>query len=196
MCKILVFGEDYGHEVVLQTLIGRLAHESHLQVEIRVLSATGGHGKMMHELKEYMGEIKQGAVALPDLFVVGRDANCRGYAERCKEIQEIAASYGGMVVPAVPDPHVERWLLIDSKAFAQVLGKGCQAPNQKCDRDRYKLLLNTAVREAGVEPLLGGIEFAEDIILNMNLDRAAKADNSFAHVLRDLRAAFTRWRSE
>jgi hypothetical protein len=55
----------------------------------------------------------------------------------------------------VPDPHIERWLLLDSQAFKEVLHRGCSAPDQKCDRDRYKLLLDEAVRAAEVEPLLG-----------------------------------------
>jgi hypothetical protein len=88
---------------------------------------------------------------------------------------------------------VERWLLLDSQAFKAVLHRGCDAPDQKCDRDRYKQLLDKAVRDAGVEPLLGGVEFAEDILRVMNLDRAGKSDASFAHLLRDLRAAFQRW---
>ena len=38
----------------------------------------------------------------------------------------------------VPNPHVERWLLLDGAAFKAAVGHGCDAPDQKCDRGRYK----------------------------------------------------------
>jgi hypothetical protein len=195
MPSVLVFGEDYAHEAILRTVLGRLAGEYQVPVDVQVRSATGGHGRMIRELKAFVGELGRARAPLPDLFLVARDANCLGYAARVKELHEAVRGYQGLVVPAVPDPHVERWLLIDPQAFKQVLRQGCQAPDLKCDRDRYKHLLDEAVRAAGVEPLLGGVEFAEDILAVMNLERAGRADTSFAHLLRDLRAAFQRWAS-
>ena len=50
------------------------------------------------------------------------------------------------VIYAIPDPHIERWLLLDSAAFKKVLDKGCSAPTQKCERGLYKRLLLQAVR--------------------------------------------------
>lgn len=193
MPDVLVFGEDYGHEVVLRTLLDRMAAESHVSLKVQVRSAIRGHGHMLKELKAFLNELQRGQAGLPDLFVVARDANCFGYADRVKEIDTAAADYRGVLAKAVPDPHIERWLLIDPQAFRQALGQGCQAPDQKCDRDRYKQLLDAAVRAAGVEPLLGGLEFAEDIVRAMNWSRAERADASFAHLLRDLRGAFQRW---
>lgn len=95
--------------------------------------------------------------------------------------------YAGRYALAIPDPHIERWLLLDSRGFKQVLGRGCAAPDRKCDRDRYKQLLDEAVRNTGVEPLLGGLEYAEDLLLTMDLDRAGRNDSSFGHLLDDLR---------
>ena len=42
---------------------------------------------------------------------------------------------------------------------------------------------------AGVVPSLGGIEFADDILAAMDLERAAKADPSLRRFLDDLRQA-------
>jgi predicted ATPase len=46
-------------------------------------------------------------------------SDCNGYQERRKEI--IGKTYNKLshipIIPAIPDPHVERWLLIDSHAF-------------------------------------------------------------------------------
>jgi hypothetical protein len=194
MRNVLVFGEDYGHEVVLRTLLDRLAADYRVPLRVQVRSAVGGHGRTIRELTAFLRELQRGQAALPNLFVVARDANCLGYAERIKEIDAAAGDYQGLLAKAVPDPHIERWLLIDPQAFRLALGRGCQAPDRKCDRDRYKMLLDAAVRAAGVEPLLGGLEFAEDILRAMNLNRAERADASFAHLLSDLRSAFQRWR--
>lgn len=71
------------------------------------------------------------------MIVVGTDGNCKGYAARRHEIQKVAESYpelGGLVVYGIPDPHVERWLLVDPQAFKQVLGRGCDLPQHKCER--------------------------------------------------------------
>src|SRR5438067_1703863 len=126
MRKVLAFGEDYAHEVVLRTLVERLAAEQQLQVEVQIRSATGGHGRVLRELKQFIAELGRGRAHLPDVFVVAGDANCLGYTDRVKEIKAAVAGYEGLVVLAVPDPHVERWLLVDSQAFKAVLGHGCQ----------------------------------------------------------------------
>ena len=44
MRKVILFGEDYAHEVVLRTLLARLADEVNLPVEVNVRSATEGTG--------------------------------------------------------------------------------------------------------------------------------------------------------
>ena len=94
----------------------------------------------------------------------------------------------------MPDPHIERWLLLDAAAFKAVLNRGCSPPDQKCEKGRYKSLLRDAVRAAGVTPPLGGIEYAEDIVREMDLDSAARTDQSFGNVLGELRAKFNEWR--
>ena len=76
------------------------------------------------------------------------------------------------LILAIPDPHVERWLLLDGAAFKSVFGRGCDAPDRKCDRGRYKRRLAESIVAAGVTPILGGIEFAEDIVQCMDIERA------------------------
>ena len=56
--------------------------------------------------------------------------------------------------------------------------------------DRYKQVLTEAIRTAGVIPSLGGIEYADDIVRHMDIDRAARADRSFARFVDEIRAAF------
>ena len=95
---------------------------------------------------------------------------------------------------AVPDPHIERWLLVDSGAFKKVFGRGCNAPDHKCERARYKKRLIDAIRESGITPSLGGLEYAEDIVKEMDLEQAARNDASLQRLLGDLNAVFREWR--
>lgn len=50
-----------------------------------------------------------------------------------------------------------------------------------------------AVRLAGVLPYLGGIEFARDIVREMDVDRAIRADASLARFVEALRDVFRAW---
>jgi len=139
MPDIKLFVEDRGHEAFLQALVDRLATQYHLSIERSFPSARGGHGTVISKLKNYIADLKD--KGLPDLLIVAIDGNCKGYTVRKQEIEHALKGYPGQVIYAIPDPHVERWYLLDSAAFKSALGKGCSAPAQKCDRDRYKRLL-------------------------------------------------------
>ena len=97
------------------------------------------------------------------------------------------------MILAIPDPHIERWLLLDGAAFKAVFGKGCDAPDQKCDRGRYKQRLIEAIYATGTIPRLGGIEYAEDIVEQININRAVRVDRSFRRFVADLRNTFQGW---
>lgn len=186
---IAAFVEDFAHRQVIGALIRRLAAEIGLEIQIDWRNARRGHGQVVKEVKEYLRDIdRQGT--LPDLIVIGTDANCKGLTERSRDIP-VSDSHVPVVL-AIPDPHVERWLLLDGAAFKAALGQGCRAPDQKCARDRYKEALIKAVMAAGVVPSLGGIEFADDILAAMDLERAARADPSLQRFLDDLRQALRR----
>ncbi len=111
------------------------------------------------------------------------------------EVEILIKSYvfKDLTVCAIPDPHIERWLLIGSAAFKAVLGKGCAAPDYKCERDRYKKLLIQAIRDAGLSPLLGGMEHAEDIVNAMDLERMEQADDSLGKLIKALHKKFKEW---
>jgi hypothetical protein len=193
MPEVLLFGEDTGHAVVLQALVVRLASERALKVDVQVRRARGGHGQMLKELRTFTREFQRGGQPSPDLLVIGRDANCEGYTKMKHAIEEALADYPGACALAVPDPHIERWLLLDSSAFKTVLGHGCSPPAYKCEKGRYKTLLAQAIRDAGVRPVIGGIEHAEDLVNAMNLSHVEKADASLGHFLKDLRAQLGQW---
>jgi hypothetical protein len=147
---------------------------------------------MLDELRSFVSDVRQ-FPGLPDLIVVARDTNCRGLSETQQEIEAAVDHLSTLTLIATPDPHIERWLLLDSAAFKSVLGRGCSAPDEKCDRDRYKNLLAEAVRQSGVNPSLGGVEYAEDIVRDMSLDRMITADDSLGNCIQSLRQKFREW---
>ena len=191
MREIALFVEDYAHRQVIGALVQRIAEESDVSIQLDWRNVVGGHGKVIAELKDYMRDLRRQGGPWPDLIVVATDANCKGINERTREI-------GGRDEPApmilaIPDPHIERWLLLDGAAFKTVFGKGCAAPDQKCDRDRYKQRLIEAIHATGTTPILGGIEYAEDIVQQININRAERVDRSFRRFVADLRNTFQGW---
>lgn len=195
MLEIILFAEDSAHETVIKALLKRLANESDISITVKVNSVRGGHGKALHELKQFLRDIHKRIIGLPGLIVIALDANCKGFAEKQREVSGITRKFGleDWVIVAIPDPHIERWLLLDSAAFKNVLGKGCQTPPQKCERDLYKKLLAEAVRAAGFVPLLDGIEHAEDLIKAADLNRISK-EPSLGNFIENVRSKFQQLR--
>lgn len=192
MRRIVLFVEDYGHEAFIQTLVNRLARENGIKVKIEPRCVRGGHGKVITEYQSYLLDLQREKDRLPDLLIVATDANCKGYVYRRREIEDINKEFKDFTIYAIPDPHIEHWLLLDSAAFKSVLGRGCDAPpGQKCLKNHYKKLLLEAVRNAGVNPLLGGVEFTEDIVNAMNWQHIE--DKSFGRFFKELQNKFKEW---
>lgn len=193
MHKVTLFVEDVAHEAFLEALIQRIAEEHAVSVKLNVRSASGGFSKALRELKRYTRDIQGGIENAPDLLIVCTDGNCKGFTTRRQEIEREIIGFNVDVICAVPDPHIERWLLLDSKAFKNVLGKGCPAPPLKCERDLFKRKLIECIRDAGVIPLLGGIEHTRDIVSNLDLEYLEQADESLGRLLKALRNKFNEW---
>ncbi len=192
MREIALFGEDYAHEQVINALVRRMAVEYNIPIpRLNWRNAVGGHGKVIAELDNYIRDLKRQGGPWPDLIVVATDANCKRLNERTREI--VRQDAPAPMILAIPDPHIERWLLLDGAAFRAVFGRGCDAPDRKCVRDRYKKLLIEAIYAAGTTPIISGIEYAEDIIQKMNINRAARVDRSFNRFVTDLRNTFRGW---
>jgi hypothetical protein len=188
MIKVVVFCEDYAHEVILKAIIKKIAPQ---WVKVQIWSAKHGKGKVISKLTKYLNDIESDKINMPDAIVVAIDANCHGYNEKKKEIMRVipAKLSSFPFAYAIPDPHIERWLLIDSHAFKQVFGSGCNAPDRKCEKDKYKSLLNQQVLNAGANTNLGGIEFAEQIFEFMDCKPATimKSDESLARFIKELK---------
>jgi len=195
MREIALFVEDFAHQAFLAALVQRLAAEYGIDVRLDWRNARRGHGAVVKELRQFLHDLQLGRDRLPDLVIVATDANCKGLVERLRQITDVTGKVDVPTVCAVPDPHIERWLLVDSAAFKTVFGHGCSAPDQKCERGRYKKMLNDAIRASGVTPSLGGIEFFEDIVAAMDFNRAASADASLRKLIDELRGIFQTWQA-
>lgn len=193
MREIALFVEDYAHRQVIGALVRRIAEEYNIPIRLDWRNAVGGHGKVIAELDDYLRDLNRQRSPRPDLIVVATDANCKGLNERINEI--VSQDAPAPMILAIPDPHIERWLLLDGAAFRAVFGRGCDAPDQKCARDRYKQLLIEAIYATGTTPRIGGIEYAEDIIQKININRAARVDRSFNRFVSNLRTTFRGWQA-
>ncbi len=191
MPDIALFVEDFAHRQVIGALARRIAGDLGLDVRLEWRNVRHGYGRVVREFNDYLRDLTRQVGPLPDLIVVATDANCKGLNERTREMETRDAP--APLILAIPDPHIERWLLLDGAAFKAVFGRGCDAPDQKCDRGRYKRRLVESIFAAGVTPILGGLEFAEDIVQCMDLDRAEQADDSFGRFTGSLRTALRTW---
>ncbi len=189
MRRFVLFVEDSAHQQFLDALVRRVARKEGIEAELSWRNTRRGHGAVVRELREFLRELPRDPQGLPDLLIVATDANCAGFRKRQREVAEPLSALEVPAVVAVPDPHIERWYLVDSAAFKAVFGQGCNAPDLKCERGRYKAALIQAVRAAGLNPPLGGIEFAEDLVEAMDLHRAARADRALGDFLDNLRRA-------
>ena len=192
MHRIALFGEDFAHQEVIGALVSKVADEQGVAVGLDWRSATGGRPRLVDEFERFLRDLERQSDTRPELVVIATDANCLGLNRREREIPSRSLAFP--VVKAIPDPHVERWLLLDGAAFKTVFGAGCDAPDLKCARDRYKAQLIRAIQGAGTTPSFGGIEYAADIVREMDLERAGQGDRSFKRFTDALRGVFRGWR--
>lgn len=186
-----VFVEDRAHEAFLVPMVRRIADQEGIEVKVQVRSARGGHPRAMEELKLYQRLVLKGGAGAttPDLLVVGIDGNCSSFARKRTDVASVVqAPFSSRLVVAAPDPHIERWYLADPPVFQAVVGQHPGLGASKCVRDHYKQLLNKAILDAGHPPTLGGIEFARELVAQMDLYRAGKYDASLKAFVDDLRA--------
>lgn len=192
MREISLFGEDGGHQRVVGALVERLATENGFEVRLRWHNAKGGHGQVADRLRRHLRDLEEQDVPSPDLIVVAIDANCKGLNERERELKRYKTR-AAKVIYATPDPHVERWLLLDGAAFKSVYGRGCDAPDQKCDRHRYKRNLAEAILSSGNIPELGGFGLAREVVQELDIERTSRLDRSFKRFVDSYQAVLREW---
>ena len=192
MLDVDLFVEDHGQQQLLRAIIDRVAAELQCRLSIQERSAIGGHPRLARELGIYQRAIEQGGIRNPDVLVIGWDANCKGKAAYDEVVSLLREPLKSNAVIACPEPHIERWYMIDQVAFEKVVGPAPAIKQPKCEKSIYKSMLAQAAVDAGQVVALGGIEFAREIVAETDWYRAGKFDSSFKRFIDDLRGALKR----
>lgn len=191
MPRVDLFAEDQAHELFVSALLQRIFAEEDCALRLSVVSAVGGHGRAIAELKNYQRTVVKGLLGRtrPDLALLVIDANCRGLVDARNDVRgAIDVGAAGEAIVACPDPHLERWFFADPEAFQRAVGTHQQPGRRKCDRDRYKAMLKEAVVRAGHFPSLDGLEFTRDVVREMDLYRAGVNEPSLGSLIDEVRA--------
>lgn len=186
-----VFAEDYAHEAFLRPLLLRLAGDENVDIDVRVISAKGGHPRVLQELALFRRSIEKDLLTTtPDLVVIASDSNCSPYSSAYKGlVTATGETLKNKTVIACPDPHIERWYMADPQSFQQVIGAHPKVGKKKCDRDRYKTILARAISDGGHPATLGGAEFGAELVAALDLYRAGKNEKTLKHFIDGTRKA-------
>lgn len=181
--------EDRGHEQFLSPLIQRIVVEFGLLLDLRVVSARGGAPRLDLELELFRKSIEFNS-RKPDAIVIGQDGNCNGWLKTADQIKaRLGSKLAHLLVPACPDPHVEKWYLADQSAFTKVVGGGrISLSTAKCQRDYYKRLLTKAIGDAGHFDGSGGLDFGPDLVAQMDIFATCRSNPDLASFVDGLRA--------
>jgi hypothetical protein len=196
--RVVFFLEDSAQEAIMPPLFKRLAGEEGFaqdQLDIDILASRGGGS--LRAFGQFLKDARRKRSPLQaDLLIVGSDANCKGFAERREAVLKAAAKSSYQeIITAIPDPHVERWYLLDVKAFTLAVGSrmAVASPDYKCEKNHYKTLLRQAFLDNNISPPLGGIEYGPAIAENMDLYAAAKQDHGLADFIEKSRSWLKRF---
>ncbi len=186
--QVELFCEDSAHESCARAVIGRVAGELAIDLNVHVASARFGIGRLKSELRDFQASMLNGS-GVPHLLVVMADSNDAGPHERQREVTDVIdQSVFPRYIVGAPDPYVERWLLADPVSFAECFGHQpvLGAPH---GRDGWKRSLVAALEEAGEIVTQGGAEFAEEIIQAMDFYRAGRSVPTIQAFADDVRSA-------
>lgn len=186
-----LFMEDNAHERFIKSLVERIASEASIHAQCDVRNATGGIPQMRGELRRFLRDHTNVESAFFDILIVVQDADREGETEVKSQIRNLIdhTGYPGTAIVAVPEPYIEAWYLADPFSIQTISGSQnlIQIPQGNNEKDVYKSELSQAFRYAS----LGGIEYADEIVANMDLYRASQNVSSLRHFIDDLRSTLT-----
>jgi hypothetical protein len=184
---VALFVEDDAQRSLLSGLIARIARCEGSEVSIELRNVEGGSGRTLKSLKTYAADLRA-KITFADILVVGIDADAVGSRQRRHDADAALRGYAGRVVMALPDPHIEKWYLLDPRAVSRSLGQDYATTLPPKGTRNFKRALLDAFDRAGIRPPSGGSEFGEDIATVMDLS-AARIDADFGRFVADLRSA-------
>lgn len=189
-----LIAEDAMHESFLTALTVRMSRELGLDIRLAALNSKGGLGSAKSAFKLYLRRFNKGLEEYHDGLVVAADCNCKGVNDRLAEFRGIEERLptGILICYALPDPHIERWFLLDPTAFERVFGSRCTLPRYKCERDYYKMLVSREIRTAGINPILSGNEWVTDIVEASDLEAWRVRGDELGRFVGDLHSICSR----
>lgn len=189
MIRVCLFVEDVAQENLVRGLLLRLADLEGAAVDLLVLNAEGGEGRVLTGLKRYLADLRRRIVAT-DLLVVAIDANKAGASTRRALVVNLVGDLLPVAV-ATPTPYIESWYLADPAALSRVLGHPVSASSapRRTRRDLKAALRDAVTSAIGQRPVLGGAEHGEALAAVMNLDLAGRQERELASFCNDARSA-------
>ena len=197
--RILYYLEDRAQEGFITAIVKRIAEKEDIPENLLfndIRSARGGQNIKVFK-SDFEDFIKDSVKMIDnDIIVISRDGNCKGHNKLIKDLEKLLKEdhpFKSRIVYAIPNPHIERWYLIDQKAFKVGVGidKAPELPQYKCDKNYYKDILHRTLKESGINSLLGGAEYAERIVNNMeDLYSLGKQDEGFKEFVDRLKTTF------
>lgn len=195
---ILYFLEDRAQESFIKAIVRKIAEEAGIPNEnlIHDIRSSRGGSMVINEFKKFIKDTMKIGITEADFLVTAVDGNCRGYIERTKELSKCVKAghpLSEKIVYAVPDPHIERWYIMDQRAFKDGVGlnKAPALPSYKCDRDYYKRILIQTLKEEDRFTLPGVAVYAERIVDNIeDLYSLGKQEQGFKNFIDGLREMF------
>ena len=186
---VSAFYEDAAHEAVVGAFFRTHCDAIGVNALLRVRNNAGGHGAMTHAVRSFFSATKRGEIA-GDAFLIARDGNGIGVVERERELKAICEQLeiAVPIVYAIPEPHIEHWLLLDPHAIKTVFGVRFDEVAHHPNRGGYKNALAQVCVAANINSPTGGIEFADDIVAVANLQQIRQRDNSVDRFLRGIEA--------
>lgn len=198
--RVFYFLEDNAHTKFVPVLFHRLADEAGVNLIEKDYEPMGGAGPTIKGIRQLLVDIESDSELQPDILVVGIDADCSQPGERSRQV--LAASkferYGGMLVVAEPEPHIESWYLADPACIQRLLRIPAipPAPDARCRKQDYKNQLRVTARSSGRHAPLGGVEYGPEIAATMDLYRAGRRVPSLRRFVDDARACLTRYAAQ
>jgi hypothetical protein len=182
-----IIGEDEATERIIDALVKREAECLKLFARQRLALCWGG-SKVENRIAEWEAFVRRNGYASLTIFAL--DGNGRGTIEARARLEALLPVLRPPhCILAIPDPHIERWLLLDGHALHRVLAAPPVPAPPGMGRDFYKNRLADLAQACLSTHETDGTEYAPDIAAVMDFAAAEAADPSLRHFLTDLRAA-------
>ena len=190
-----LFLEDIAHEEFITSLIERIASEEGVSVKFEVRNATGGVPRMRRELSIFLKSHSRIDSPAFDILIITQDTDCKGSGDTQRSVLQIVerSGYSKPTVVATPDPHIEIWYLADTESLQAMrnIERKPRVLEGDCTKDKYKMDLAHIFSAAP----FGGIEYAREIVREMDLYNAGRNSRSLRNFIDELKSKIVQIRN-